>query len=52
MKDKLMNEIVVCPICGKKTRYGDIYWRDGKQMCEKCISKIWERECDKRNERI
>lgn len=41
MQDE-MKRIVKCPQCGQEEYYGMIHWRDGEQMCRKCIYTLWE----------
>lgn len=40
----IMKKVVVCPKCGRHEYYGMLHWRDGKEMCRKCIYDLWESE--------
>nr|DAF72143.1 MAG TPA: TFIIB-TERMINAL DOMAIN, TFIIB, TRANSCRIPTION INITIATION [Caudoviricetes sp.] len=40
----IMKKVIVCPKCGKQEYYGMLHWRDGKEMCRKCIYDVWESE--------
>ena len=40
----IMKKVIVCPKCGKQEYYGMLQWRDGKEMCRKCIYDVWESE--------
>lgn len=37
-----MKDVVICPECGREEYYGQIHWRNGRQMCRYCIYERWK----------